>query len=62
MELVKTTLTAMMVFLMMAFDLLSKTIVAPEKICRRFLWHGKKEANGGHCRVAWKKVCCPTSV
>ena len=32
-ELVKTTLKAMMVFLMMAFDLSAKTIVAAEKIC-----------------------------
>lgn len=26
---------------------------------RSFLWRGRKDAKGGHCLVAWPKVCLP---
>jgi hypothetical protein len=28
-----------------------------DKIRRGFVWRGHKEAKGGHCLIAWPKVC-----
>ena len=58
-ELVKTTLSAISIFAMMSLDLSVKTLVAIEKIIRSFLWVGRKDARGGHCLVAWERVCMP---
>ena len=44
---------------MMSLDLSAKTLVAIEKIIRGFLWAGRKDARGGHCLVAWERVCMP---
>jgi hypothetical protein len=41
-------LTSMLIYLAMAVDL---------KIRHGFFWRGRKEAKGGHCQVAWGKVC-----
>jgi hypothetical protein len=30
-----------------------------DKIRRNFLWRGRKEANGGHCLIAWPKFSRP---
>jgi hypothetical protein len=43
----------------MSLDLPVKTLVAIEKIIRGFLWKGRKDVKGGHCLVAWNKVCTP---
>ena len=32
-------------------------IKAIDKIRRAFLWRGRKDAKGGHCLIAWPKVC-----
>ncbi|KAM0899529.1 hypothetical protein ACQ4PT_021212 [Festuca glaucescens] len=58
-ELVRATLSAMPIFAMMSLDLPVKTLVAIEKIIRGFLWKGRKDVKGGHCLVAWSKVCTP---
>ena len=58
-ELVKTTLSAVSIFAMMSLDLPVKTLVAIEKVIRGFLWAGRKDAHGGHCLVAWERVCMP---
>uniref|UniRef100_A0A453BP67 Reverse transcriptase domain-containing protein n=1 Tax=Aegilops tauschii subsp. strangulata TaxID=200361 RepID=A0A453BP67_AEGTS len=58
-ELVKTTLTSMPIHAMKALDLPVKTIEAANKICRGFMWKGRRDVHGGHCLVAWDKVCSP---
>ncbi|KAM0837795.1 hypothetical protein ACQ4PT_061397 [Festuca glaucescens] len=58
-ELVRATLSAMPIFAMMSLDLPVKTLLAIEKIIRGFLWKGRKDVKGGHCLVAWNKVCAP---
>lgn len=60
--LVQFVLTSMLVYLAMAIDLPPWALKAIAKIQRRFLWRGRKEANGGHCLVAWPKVTRPTEL
>lgn len=57
--LIKSTLCAIPVYAMMALDIPVKVISAIEKICRGFLWKGKKVVSGRHCLVAWREVCAP---
>jgi hypothetical protein len=52
-------LTGMTVYLAMAIDIPQWTLDAIDKIRKGFLWRGRKEARGGHCLVAWGKVCRP---
>ncbi|CAO2201417.1 unnamed protein product, partial [Urochloa humidicola] len=54
---VQFVLTSMIVYLLMATDLPGWAIKAIDKIRRGFLWRGRKEAQGGHCLIAWPKVC-----
>lgn len=54
---VQFVLTAMLVYLAMATELPSWAIKAIDKIRRGFIWKGPKEAKGGHCLIAWPKVC-----
>jgi hypothetical protein len=54
---VQYVLTAMLIYLAMAIDLPPWAIKAIDKIRRGFVWRGRKEAKGGHCLIAWPKVC-----
>lgn len=47
----------MLVYVAMATELPTWAIKAIDKIRRGFLWRGRKEAKGGHCLIAWPKVC-----
>ena len=54
---VQFVLTAMLIYLLMATDLPAWAFKAIDKIRRGFVWRGRKEAKGGHCLIAWPKVC-----
>jgi hypothetical protein len=43
----------------MSLDIPVKTLTSIEKIIRGFLWKCRKDVKGGHCLVAWDKVCAP---
>lgn len=43
----------------MALDLPRWAIKAMDRIRHNFLWRGRKDAQGGHCLVAWGKVTRP---
>jgi len=49
----------MTIYIATAIDLPKWVIDAIDKIRKGFLWRGRKEAKGGHCMVAWSKVCRP---
>ena len=57
--LVQHVLTAMLIYVATALELPPWCLRAIDKIRRNFLWRGRKEANGGHCLLAWPKVCMP---
>jgi hypothetical protein len=56
---VQFVLTAIIIYLAMALDLPAWAHKAIDKIRRSYFWRGHKEAKGGHCLVAWDKVCQP---
>jgi hypothetical protein len=56
---VQHVLTSMTVYLAMAVDIPQWGLDAIDRIRKGLLWRGRKEAKGGHCLVAWGKVCRP---
>jgi hypothetical protein len=56
---VQAVLTGMTVYMAMAFDFPPWALKAVDKIRCGFLWRGRKDAKGGHCLMAWLKVCRP---
>ena len=58
-QLVRAVLTVIPIYHLMALDIPKWVIKAIDKIRRAFLWKGKAHVNGGHCVVAWSKVCRP---
>lgn len=57
--LVQHVLTGMCVYTAMAIDFPMWVIKEIDKIRKGFLWRGRREVKGGHCMVAWGKVCRP---
>jgi hypothetical protein len=57
--LVQHVLTSMTVYMAMAVDIPQWGLDAIDRLRKGFLWRGQKEVNGGHCLVAWRKVCRP---
>jgi hypothetical protein len=58
-ELIKSTLTAMVVYISICMGLPPWVIKALEKIMKAFLWTGFDVVQGGKCLLAWKKVQRP---
>lgn len=56
---VQHVMVATIMYHAMALDLPHWAIKALDKICRGYLWQGRKDAQGGHCLIAWPKVTRP---
>jgi hypothetical protein len=56
---IQFVLIATVIYHAMALHLPSWALKAINKICRNYLWRGRKEALGGHCLIAWPKVARP---
>lgn len=56
---VQFVMKAKMIYASLALDLLAWAIKAIDKLRKGFLWRGRKEANVGHCLLAWSKVTRP---
>ena len=57
--LIKSTLSAIQTHTALAVKICPWTIKCIDKICRGFLWRGAASAKGGHCLLAWPRVCRP---
>jgi len=57
--LVKSVLTAIPIYILVAIKVPKWLLRAVDKIRRGFLWTGRQRANGGCCLVAWEKVMRP---
>lgn len=55
--LVCTILTFIPIYQLFAIDIPKWAIRAIDKLRHAFLWKGKANINGGHCVIAWSKVC-----
>jgi hypothetical protein len=60
--LVKSVLSAIPVYHLIALQCHKWVIKAIDKIRRGFLWKGRKNIKGGHCLVGWQKVCLPLTL
>jgi hypothetical protein len=56
---VQFVLTSTIIYLTMALDLPTWAHKAIGKIRRSYFWRGHREVKGGHCLVAWDRVCWP---
>jgi hypothetical protein len=56
---VQYVMTGMVIYLAMAVDLPPRALKDIDKIRKGFLCRGRKEVRGGHCLVAWGRVCRP---
>jgi hypothetical protein len=56
---VQFVLTRMLIYLFMAAGFPAWAIKVIDRIRRGFLWRGRKDALGGHCLIAWLKICRP---
>jgi hypothetical protein len=56
---VKTTHSAMPIYMVMSLDLSAWLHKAFEKVMKGFLWSGSDEVQGGKCLVAWSRVQRP---
>jgi hypothetical protein len=59
---VQYVMTGMLIYLAMAVDIPTGSLKAMDKIRKGFLWRGRKDVRGGHCLVAWGRVCRPIEI
>jgi hypothetical protein len=57
--LIKSVLSAIPVYLLVALNVPKWCIKAIDKIRRSFLWKGKRETRGGNCLITWDKIVIP---
>ena len=57
--LVKSILTAIPIYHLIAIQCPKWVLQAIDKIIRGFLWKGRKDIRGGHYLVGWQRVCRP---
>lgn len=60
--LVKSVLTAIRIYHLIALHCPKWVFKAIDKVRRGFVWKGRTNINGGHCSVAWTRVCRPLSL
>lgn len=58
-ELVRTTLTAMAIYRIMALAPPAWFVKMVDRLRRGFLWAADETAPAGKCLVNWRQVCCP---
>ena len=59
-ELIRSVVTSLLVYLIIAIKPPKKFIKELDKLRHRFLWAGDRQLTGGKCKVARTKVCTPT--
>jgi hypothetical protein len=59
---IQVVLTAPVIYHLLALDLDPWVHQLTDRIRRGFLWAGKEDVKGGHCLVAWHKVCQPKAL
>jgi hypothetical protein len=52
----------MLIYLAMAVDIPPGSLKVIDKIRKGFIWRGRKDVRGGHCLVAWGRVCRPLEI
>jgi hypothetical protein len=55
-------MTGMLIYIAMAVDIPPRSLKVIDKIRKGFLWRGRKDVRGGHCLVAWGRVCRPLEI
>jgi hypothetical protein len=59
---VQASMTASVIYHLMALDVDPWFIQEVDRLRRGFLWAGRLGAHGGCCLVAWDKVCVPKAL
>jgi hypothetical protein len=59
---IQYVMTGMLIYLAMAVDIPTGSLKAIDKIRKGFLKRGRKDVRGGHCLVAWGRVCKPLEI
>lgn len=61
-ELVRSVLTAIMIYHITSLTIPAEVLQAIDKIRRAFLWAGSDKVSGVKCKINWTSVCRPLSL